>query len=192
MLVKNGGYAYPRPKNIQPPKNKQNNWYNQTGYACPAKSYIPFSNPSNKHGELSCFDLHYYVELFHPFLETKQSKITTEATGWFRRRMRQINIDKGTTLSYILQFQVVRIFLFQVSHVQDRRETWWSMGPTQSGRWCFGCCNACNHNTRLVAHLSGSHCSCSRYKPVSSTRVAMVSWTCRSLSKAARAFRITV
>lgn len=69
-----------------------------------------------------------------------------------------------------------------ISHLcsQDWWETWWPVGLTPSGCWCFGSCNACHNNTWFVANLSGTYCSASRDEAVSTTRTPMVSRTHQS------------
>lgn len=75
-----------------------------------------------------------------------------------------------------------------ISHLrsQDWWETWWPVGLTPSGCWCFGSCNACHNNTWFVANLSGTYCSASRDEAVSTTRTPMVSRTRQSNLKYAR------
>lgn len=67
--------------------------------------------------------------------------------------------------------------------VQGWWKTWWTMGPTQSGHWCFGGCNACYNFTGLMAHLPWTYCSYSWFKAVSSIRITMVCRTYPTILK---------
>ena len=67
--------------------------------------------------------------------------------------------------------------------VQGWWKTWRSVGPTQSGHWCLGGCNACYNFTGLVAHFPWTNCSYFWFKAVSSIRITMVCRTYPTILK---------